>query len=132
METRRKTETDKNEGDDLAMRLGRLGGRVVEIVERLPETKAGRHICDQLLRAGTAPGAHYSEARGAQSRDDFIHKIALAAKEARESLHWLRVVHSTDYLDRDSSAILEEANEIVAILFSSLHTARENHPQNRR
>lgn len=65
-------------GDELADRLARYAGGVLRIVAELPETKEGRLLRDQLSRSGTAPGAHYAEARGGQSRSDFIHKVALA------------------------------------------------------
>lgn len=116
--------TKRRRGDDLASKLGSYGASVVRIVQALPENSATRHIRDQLLRAGTAAGAHYAEARNAQSRDDFIHKIALAAKEARESLHWLHVVDGAGLLEESLGSVLEEAEELVAKLASSLNTAR--------
>src|SRR5262249_54167809 len=65
-------------GDDIAGRLVALAVRVVKIVDTLPETPAGKHVAGQLLRSGTSPGANYEEARGAESRRDFVHKIGVA------------------------------------------------------
>ena len=121
-----KTDNDDDDDYDLAPRLGAYSGRVIDLTEALPDTKSGRHVRDQLLRSGTAVGAHYAEACSAQSQDDFIHKIALAAKEVRESLHWLHSIQNARAFDGHVSDLIVEADELVAILFSSLQTAREN------
>ena len=80
-------------GDDIADRLLDLGVRVMRLVEALPRTMAGKHLAGQLLRSGTSAGANYEEARGAESRADFIHKLGIAWKETRESLYWLKLIH---------------------------------------
>ena len=95
-------------GDELAERLARYAGECLKVGAELPETKEGRHVRDQLFRSGTAPGAHHSEARSAQSNADFVHKIALAAKEARESVHWLRTSVNAGFLERDISSLIDE------------------------
>jgi len=79
-------------GDDIAARLVALAMSVVKIVDALPEALAGRHVAGQLLRSGTSPGANYEEARGAESRRDFLHKVGIALKELQETRYWLRVV----------------------------------------
>jgi four helix bundle protein len=119
-------------GDELADRLARYAGGVLRIVAELPETKEGRLLRDQLSRSGTAPGAHYAEARGGQSRSDFIHKVALAAKEARESVHWLRTAEYAGFLKQNSAQLTAEGRELTAILSASLQTARKNSPTSNR
>lgn len=115
----------KRDSHSLAKRLGTYGGRAAQLTHDLPDTKAGRQVRDQLSRSAMAPGAHYAEARSAQSHDDFVHKVALAAKEVRESLHWLRVALDAEMVEaRDVRPLIGEADELVAILFSSLQTAR--------
>ena len=90
---------EKREASErLAERLARYAARIVLWTVEFPDTKEGRHVRDQLLRSGTAPGAHYGEARGAQSRGDFLHKISLALKEQRESVHWLRVASYASFI----------------------------------
>src|SRR5438309_551132 len=79
-------------GDDIAMRLVALAVSVVKIVDALPDTPAGKHVAGQLLRSGTSPGANYEEARGAESRRDFVHKVGITLKELQETRYWLRVV----------------------------------------
>lgn len=75
-------------GDDLAERLIELAVRVLAVVDALPRTVAARHIANQLARSGTSAGANYEEARGAESRADFAHKLGVAWKEIRETLYW--------------------------------------------
>ena len=113
-------------GEELAERLAKYSGEVLRVAAELPNTKEGRHVRDQLLRSGTAPGAHYAEARGGQSSADFIHKVALAAKEARESVHWLQTSVDAQFLERDSEGLIDEGRQLTAILTSSLQTARRN------
>ena len=118
-------------GEELADRLARYAGAVLRLLGELPNTKEGRHLKDQLSRSGESPGAHYAEARSGQSAADFIHKVSLAAKEARESVHWLRTAVYADFLERDIGALIEEGNEITAILTASLQTARNNQRKTR-
>ncbi len=70
----------------------------------------------QLLRSGTSVGANYREANRAQSRSDFIHKIALVEKEAAETQYWLELFDESKIGNRDDRLwLLEESNELLAI-----------------
>ncbi len=111
-------------GDDIAQRLITFGASVVRLVSALPHDRAGKHIADQLLRSATSGGANYEEARSAQSRRDFVHKVSLAAKEMRESTYWLGLVERAALVPGfDVGPLLREAGELVAILMSSVRTA---------
>ena len=68
-------------GDDLADRLVEFAVQVIAIVDSLPKSSAGKHIGGQLLRSGTSPGANYEEARAAESKADFVHKLSIVHKE---------------------------------------------------
>ena len=116
----------KTKGSDLERRFAKFGGQIVIAQSELPDTRAWRHIGDQLLRSGTAPGAHYGEALGAQSTNDFIHKLSLALKEQREAVYWTRVCVEADKAPSNAAYLLEEGGELVAILAASLRTARRN------
>jgi four helix bundle protein len=74
---------------EVSQRLLDYGVSVINVVESLPKTLVGRRIGDQLLRSGISVGANYEEAQGAESRDDFAHKLQIALKELRESNYWL-------------------------------------------
>src|SRR3989475_9522840 len=62
-------------------RLISFAAAIVSLSSKLPRTPQGRHICGQILRSGTAVAANYGEARGAESRADFIHKLKVVFKE---------------------------------------------------
>jgi four helix bundle protein len=114
-------------GDDIAQRLLDYGVRVIRLAQSLLKNATGRHVAGQLLRAGTSAGANYEEARGAESRADFIHKLGIAWKEMRESRYWLRLIHRAALLTpKRIELLLGEADELSAILSKSLATARKN------
>ncbi|RPI07620.1 MAG: four helix bundle protein [Zetaproteobacteria bacterium] len=111
-------------GDALADRLLDFTVQIIALASRLPRTAAGRHIGGQLVAAGTSVGAHYEEARGAESKADFVHKLGIALKECREARYWLRVIHRAKMLSDDFPAhLLSEADELCAILGQSILTA---------
>ena len=117
-------------GDDIAARFESLAAAVIALVRRLPQERSGRVMEDrvmedQLVRSATAGGSNYDEARSAQSRADFVHKVSLAAKEMREASFWLGVVSRTEAALRDDAlALKREATELTAILMSSAKTAK--------
>ena len=79
----------------------------------------------QLTRAGTSGGANYAEARGAESRADFAHKVLVAAKEIGETLYWLRLIERAQLVRGDRVAwAIREGTELEAILKASARTAR--------
>jgi four helix bundle protein len=111
-------------GDDIADRLLDFAVQVLQIIAALPKTPPARHIAKQLTRSATAPGAHYDEARGAESRADFVHKVKIACKEMRESHYWLRVIQRARLLPKhDLSPTIDEARQLAAILTASANTA---------
>ena len=114
-------------GDNIAERLLDFGARIVRLVRALPDDRPGKHIADQLLRSGTSGGSNYEEARSAQSRRDFVHKVSLAAKEMREALYWLALIGRLESEhSKDIPPLLDEGKEFIAILMSSAKTARSN------
>ena len=87
----------------------------------------GRVLAPQLLRCGTSIGANLEEARGGESRRDFISKCSIALKEARESLFRLGVADRCHLgPDGKASALATEANELAAIIGAIVRNARRN------
>jgi four helix bundle protein len=112
---------------DLDERLLEYAARIIKLVEALPNTIAGRRIGDQLLRAGTSAGANYEEAQGGESKNDFTHKLQIALKELRESNYWLRLLAKAEVVKADRlTDLIEESNELRAILSKSVATAKNN------
>ena len=113
-------------GDDIAERLIDFAVRIIRLGAALPKNQVGKHIAGQVIRSGTSVGANYEEARGAESRADFIHKVTIALKELRESLFWLKVIDRAEMLPHKRMVeIIREADELCAILTSSVVTAKK-------
>lgn len=93
---------------------------------KLSNEPSATHLGGQLARAATGGGANYEEARGAESRADFIPKVAIATKEVRETLYRLRLAQEVQLVpdEPELSAYIREAEELCAILRASVNTAR--------
>ena len=99
--------------------------RVVRVFQHLQESRREFVLSKQLLRAGTAVGAMTREAEHAESKKDFVHKLAIAQKEINETRYWLDLLAATDYLTVTEAASLQhDAIELLKILTSSIKTAK--------
>ncbi|HZM85593.1 MAG TPA: four helix bundle protein [Blastocatellia bacterium] len=119
--------------DELSERLINFAARVGKVVDALPDTRMGRHIAGQLIRCGTSPAPNYEEARAAESRADFVHKLGICLKELRESRCWIRLIIKTELLpEHRMNELLEEATELCNIIGQSIVTAKENRDKKRQ
>ena len=98
---------------------------VLKLLRQIPVGMETRNIRDQLARSATAVGANYREANRAESRNDFIHKIAVTAKEASESEYWLLLLSELHPEVTDIGAVRSEAGELVRIFDKIHHTASQ-------
>ncbi len=113
---------------DLQKRLIEFAVRVLDVVESLPNSRAGNHVAGQLIRSGTSPAPNYGEAQSAESPKDFIHKMKVALKELRETLVWLLIIQRkrlVEPLDK-CSPLIDENNELISIFVASIATAQKN------
>lgn len=100
--------------------------RIVKLNQHLKLEKKEYDISRQLLRSGTSIGANVTEAQQAQSRADFLSKINIALKEAQETDYWLRLLHSTNYLnDKEYESIISDCREIENILIAIVKTTKK-------
>ena len=113
---------------DLQDRLIDFSVRIIRLSEAIPESKAGKHICVQLLRSGTSPAPNYGEAQSAESNADFIHKLKIALKELRETEIWLKVIVRAKLIKPPEhlALLIKETDELIAILFKSVETAKNS------
>ena len=113
---------------DLQERLIEFAVRVLDVVESLPNSRAGNHVAGQLIRSGTSPAPNYGEAQSAESRKDFIHKMKVALKELRETLVWLHIIQRKPLLEPldKLTPLSGENNELISIFVASIATAEEN------
>ena len=99
--------------------------RVVTLFKYLQGEKKEFTMSKQLLRAGTAVGAMIREAEFAESKSDFVHKMAIAQKENNEALYWLELLNASDYLTiREFESINKDAVEVIKLITSSIKTAK--------
>lgn len=83
-------------------------------------------LSKQVLRSGTSIGANIEEAVAAQSRKDFIHKMSISSKEARETAYWLKLLQKSDLTNLDVSLYLSEIDQIIRILTSIIKTSQSS------
>ena len=115
----------RQQADELEGRLIDFAVRIIKVTDRLPETSAGRHISRQLLRCGTSPAPNYAEARGAESRADFVHKMRIALKELNETCVWLRMICRTEMLGHERLGdLIDESEQLCRIVNASVKTAK--------
>jgi four helix bundle protein len=113
---------------DLEERLLEFASAVIDLSEKLPNTRAGNHVAGQMLRSGTSPYPNHGEAEDAESRDDFIHKLKICLKELRETRRWARLLRRKGWAKDEPALpfVLGEADELIRVFFASIQTARRN------
>ena len=127
MEHKKAAKSSQTRADELEERLIDFAVRIVKLSATLPKTPAGKHIAGQILRSGTSPAPNYGEARGAESHNDFVHKLRIVLKEPDETLIWLRVIERSQLLRKELLvAIIAENRELCRIFTASLKTARND------
>ena len=103
-----------------------FGIRCIRFAESLPRTTVARIIAKQLVRAATSVGANYRAAIRSRSRADFMAKMGIVEEECDETGYWIEVLLELGLLpEKRTSALQEEANEILAVTVSSIKTARK-------
>ena len=88
-------------------------------------------LSKQLLRAATSIGANVEEASAAQSKKDFVAKMAISSKEARETHYWLRLIRDSQLcMDIDVGSLVEDCEELIRMLTAIVKTAQKNSSKN--
>jgi four helix bundle protein len=108
--------------EQLQERLLTFAAAVCECAKGLPHDPTAQ-IIDQLVRSASSSAANYAEARAAESRLDFVHKMQICLKELRECGVWLELLRRLG-APGDASALTRECNELTAIFVTSINTAR--------
>ncbi|MDG1804442.1 four helix bundle protein [Flavicella sp.] len=101
--------------------------KTVKLSQYLVDEKKEYVLSKQILRSGTSIGANTEEAIGGCSKKDFIYKLNIAYKEARETKYWLRLLKDTGYISIDEfDSLFEELGQILKILFTIIKKSKEN------
>lgn len=112
---------------DLEDRFVDFACRMIDVVETLPNTRAGNYIAGQLIRSCHSPTFNYGEVQGAESRNDFIHKMGVVLKELKECRTALKIVIKKEMIKSVSKldSIFKETEELIAIA-KGIDTATNN------
>ena len=101
--------------------------KVVNLYKLLSVERKEFVLSKQLLRSGTAIGALYREAEQAESKADFIHKMAIAQKECNEAMYWLELLKETDILsESEFESIYSDATELIKLITSIIKSTKTN------
>ena len=104
-----------------------LALRIIILYQFLQIEKKEFILSKQLLRCGTSIGAMVRESEQAESKMDFIHKLAIAQKEANETEYWIELLHQSGYLDKQQyESIFQDITEIRKLLASIIKTSKVN------
>jgi four helix bundle protein len=91
--------------------------RIINVYKFLSKEKKEFVLSNQLLKSGTSIGANIEEAIGGQSKADFLSKLSVSYKEARETIYWLKLLFATDYLTKEMfDSLFFDAEEIGKII----------------
>jgi four helix bundle protein len=125
-----KYERGDDDRRDVVKRTYKFALRIIQLANKLPNSSFTYPIWDQLIRSGTSVGSNAEEASAGFSRSDFIFKMSVASKEAREANYWLRLIRDseiakTDDLAEEINEAITESNELKKILTSIVKTSKE-------
>lgn len=116
---------------ELKERTKQFALNIMKLVDKLPNTIAGRALGNQLIRSGTSVGANYRAACRGRSKAEFVSKIGVVAEEADESAFWLELIMDSGLLPKNTvEPLLREANELAAIFIASVKTAGQSQIKN--
>ena len=116
-----------NQADQFEDRLIDFAARIIFLANDLPPSRRAQHVAQQILRSGTSPAPNYGEARGAESRADFVHKLNIALKEMNETKIWLKMIlRARLAAESVTAAALDECQQLARLLNASVQTTRRN------
>ena len=105
----------------------RFAVRIINLYECIKESKNEYVLSKQILRSGTSIGANISESECASSQKDFLNKMYIAFKECAETMYWLELLHSTQYITYDEyNSLIKDCDELKRMLSSITKTMSEN------
>jgi len=118
------TEIKNSKHYDLEDRTFKFAKRVIEYVDELPKTVSSIETSKQLVRSAGSIGANYIEANEALSKKDFVMRIKISRKEAKESKYWLRLTNAKEDTMSEKDALVQEATELTKIFGAILEKCK--------
>ena len=112
---------------ELQQRTKGFALRVLNLIEKLPNTIGGRVLANQVARSATSVGANYRAACRARSRAEFASKLGTVAEEADESLYWLELIRDGNFVaEKKLASLVSEADELTAIFTAGRRTSSKD------
>ena len=100
---------------------------MIDVVEALPNTRAGSYIAGQLIKSCISPTFNYGEVQGAESREDFVHKLGIVLKELKECRPALKIIIKKELIKPlKLDGVYRETEELIAIMAKSITTTNKN------
>ncbi|MHB8520867.1 MAG: four helix bundle protein [Limisphaerales bacterium] len=116
---------DEKRRQDLRLRTKPFALRIINMCSKLPDSRAGRILGDQVFRSGTSVAANYREAYRARSRAEFLSKLGDSQKELEETILWFELLADSGTVKPGRlSELLGEADELMAIFNSIIKSTR--------
>lgn len=110
---------------DITDRTFQFGLEIINLANKLSKTPAGFRIGGQIVGSGTSIGANTQEAQNSDSKKDFVYKLNIALREARETLYWLRIIQASKITFIPASLLVEN-EEIIKILITIINNTKHN------
>lgn len=102
--------------------------QIINAVKEIQECKREFIITKQLIRSGTAIGALIRESQNAESKADFVHKLAISQKECDETIYWIDILYATNYINEITHSMLKSnAEELLRLIRSSIITTKQKY-----
>lgn len=122
-----KIPSPNNQKNNLVKRTAKFGENIIDFVKTIEKSEVNRPLISQLVRAGTSIGANYMEADAAESKKDFEHKMSISRKEAKETMHWLRMIaRANQNKQQECRSLWKESQELVFIFSSIIDKTKKN------
>lgn len=110
---------------DITDRTFRFAVEIVKFSNKIPKSPGGNRIGGQIVGSGTSIGANIQEAQNASSKKDFVNKMTISLREARETLYWLKIISEADMIVVPNE-LLEESEAIIKILTTIIKNTKIN------
>lgn len=122
------SESNNNKDSIISKKTFVFALQIIKLYQFLSQEKREYVLSKQILKAGTSIGANVNEAVCAQSKRDFVHKLSISLKEARETMYWLALLQESSFLDKEIHKNLKsDCEEIIKILTSIILTTKERY-----
>ncbi|MBM4174933.1 MAG: four helix bundle protein [Ignavibacteria bacterium] len=117
-------EIPKDKKYDLEDRTLEFAKKIIAFIDSVPKNLQNIEICKQLTRAGGSVGANYIEANESLGKKDFLMRIKICRKEAKESRYWLKLTRCLDSSEAERQSLIQEATELMKIFGAILEKSK--------